>query len=243
MPPTFKEDSTRPKSGNGGSGDPFAGCETEHIYIEDVLAGASEQPRTIDKQIRIRNRVRGTITELTFYTEGFLRIREGTPKRVHKDHVLELRFVDPNPDRRRHAAAGSLWATLAASAAALGALVVLPLTGLASYAFAIATILGTLAAVAMMLFLYKSVESTHFCTASGRTEVLKLTASFGCITKMRRAVRAIQRGIAQAGGAGGAVDDRYLRDEMQAHYRLLEKGVITQEACSHGTAQILAKFG
>lgn len=244
MSQTAKQDKTTASGGGETYTDNiFERFETEHIYIEDVLADATEQPRTVAKQLRIHNRIRGTVTELTFYDEGFLRVREGTPKKLHKDYVLELRFVDARPERRRHAAVASLWTMIGSLGVGLGALVVLPLIGLATYSFAATTLLGTIAAVALMLFIYKSVECTRFCTASGRADVLTLVASPGCITKMRRAAREIQRAIGRVVGDGSGLDERYLRAEMQAHYRLREKGVISQEACSDGTAQILAKFG
>ena len=244
MSPFSKQATTSKANGDATNTDKlFAGYETEHIYIEDVSVDATEQPRTVRKQMRLRNRVRGTVTELTFYDEDFLRVREGTPKKVAKDYVLELRFVDPQPERRRHAAVASMWTMIGAAALGLGALVVLPLTGLASYAFPVASLLGTVAAVALMLFVYKSVECTRFCTVSGRAVVVTLVASIGCITKMRRAAREIQRAVAGVGGDTAVSDVRYLRAEMQAHYRLREKGVISQQACSDGTAQILSKFG
>lgn len=247
MSPKFTEDELVAASGSSDmtsdNDSIFAGYETEHIYIGDESADSGEQPRTVSKRVNIKNRTRGVATELTFYKEGFLRIREGTEKKLHKDHILELRFVDPEPEFSRRIASGWVWAAFGSATSALGAYFMLPMTGMAGYAFAASTVLGTLAAVAFLLFVYKSEECIQFCTASGRAEVLKLVSSFGCMSKVRRTARYIQSSIAGASGDSGNYDVRYLRAEMQAHYKLREKGVITQEACSDGTAQILAKFG
>ena len=53
----------------------------------------------------------------------------------------------------------------------------------------------------------------------------------------------VREAIAKANADSGVHDVRYLRAEMQAHYKLAETGVITREACSNGTALILGKFG
>lgn len=222
---------------------PYDGQEAEHIYIEDVFADADDQPRTVSSQARIRNRIRGVVTELTFYEEGFLGIREAAPKKILKDHTLELRFVDPDPVMHRHVARNCFLSSASTALAAIGAYFALPLTSYAGYSFAATTVLTTAAAVAFMLTLYRSHLTVQFVTTSGRAEVLRLVGNVGCIRRVRRATRAIRSAISRAGDESGVHDVRYLRAEMQAHYRLLEKGVISQEECSDGTAQILAKFG
>ena len=245
MSPTFTEDelvaaassSTLPPDDSG----PFAGYETEHIYIGDESQDPDNSPRTVSKRVRIKNFARGVASELTFYAEGFLNIREGTRKKLTKDHTLELRFVDPDPAIDRRIASGWLWVTLGFAVLALAGRFLLPITELSDYALAITVLLATLAAVAFLSFIYKSEERIRFYTASGRAEVLSLVSSFGCVRKVRRTARAIQASI---NGAGiGAYDVRYLRAEMQAHYRLRENGVITAQACADGTALILSKFG
>lgn len=222
---------------------PFAGYESEHIYIEDVFADADEEPRTVTKRVRIRNRARGLVTELTFFAEGFLQVREGSTKKILKDHTLELRFVDPDPAIDRHLATGWLWGAAAGGLLALLAYFLLPLTGAAGYTFAATTTLVTAAIVALLQALYRSDLTVKFVTASGRAEVLQLIGCVGCMRRVRHAAKDIRQAISTAGGDSGTFDVRYLRAEMQAHYRLRENGVISQEECSDGTAQILARFG
>ena len=245
MSPTFTEDelvaaassSTLPPDDSG----PFAGYESEHIYIGDEAQDPDNNPRTVSKRVRIKNFARGVVSELTFYAEGFLNIREGTRKKLIKDHTLELRFVDPDPAIERRIASRWLWTALVLAVVTLASYVLLPITELSSYASATTILLGTLTAVAFLLFINKSEECIRFYTASGRAEVLSLASSFGCVRKARRTARAIQTSINGAGS--GTYDVRYLRAEMQAHYRLRENGVITPQACADGTAQILSKFG
>lgn len=247
MPPTLTEDKLRALQANASDcfdGDgPYADFETEHIYIGDENADPSHKPRTVNEKTRIRNIARGVTTELTFYDEGFLRLREGTAKELQKDHTIELRFLDDDMEVSRRVATAWLWTSILMGLVAGGAYLLLPLTDMAHLRFAATTLLGTLSAVAFLLFVYRSEEQLSFFTASGRAEVITLASSFGCISKVRRAAKGIRRRVSAARGNTGLHDVRYLRAEMQAHYKLRETGVISREACSEGTALILSKFG
>jgi hypothetical protein len=172
-----------------------------------------------------------------------LRLREGTSKRVMKDHLIELEFLDPAFERHRSFARGWLWSL--AGSAGLGALawLVLPWLDLQTFTPWVIAALLPVAAVSLRCFVRGSQVALTFHTMTGRAEVLRLTANFGCVRNFRRAARDISAAIRQARAADKFGDSRFLRMEMQAHYRLLESGVIGREACSRGTAKILARFG
>ncbi len=221
----------------------FEGSDTEHIYIGDEFADQLGEPTTVRKCERIRNRVHGTITELTFYDEGFLKIREGTNKKLNKEHVLELRFMKPEPITTRRTATVCLGSSLGIGLLALFSSMVLPLTILAHYTTPSTAILATAAILSLMFFVYRSEVTHQFCTASGKTVVLTLTGSWGCNHHISAMAIEIRKAILRASAETGAHDVRYLRAEMQAHYNLADTGVITREACSDGTAIILSKFG
>jgi hypothetical protein len=221
----------------------FAGSETEHIYIGDESADQSGEPKTVTKCQRITNRVRGIITEFTFYDEGFLKIREGTKKKLNKEHVLELRFMKPEPITTRRNATVCLWSSLGIGILAPLVSIVLPLTNLTQYTISLTVILTTLAILGLLFFVYRSEVIHQFCTTSGQTVVLSLTGSFGCDHHTRAMAGEIRQAIVRASAETGAHDVRYLRAEIQVHYNLAETGVITRKACSDGTALILSKFG
>ena len=220
----------------------FTGLDTEHIYIGDQFADQSAEPTTVRKCERILNRVRGTITELTFYDEGFLKIREGAEKKLIKEHTLELRFMKPEPVTTRRIANVYLWSSLGIGLLGLFLSIILPLMDLAQYTISFATILATLAVLSLLFFVYRSEVTHQFCTASGKTVVLSLTGSLGCNRSMRAMACEIRDAILLASAETGVHDIHYLRAEMQAHYDLAETGVITRKACSDGTTLILSKF-
>jgi len=218
-------------------------ADAEHIFIEDALAPETVNPKAVTSRSLIRNRLGGVQTELSFYAEGFVRVREGTRKRLAKDHVIELQFIDPHFRREQSFAKNWLWLAVAMAVAAGGARLLLPMAGLAGQADWIAIALLAGALVAGRLFLLRTREMLVFSTVSGRTEVLRLTANLGCLRQFRQAAARISAAIAGTGARPGSDEARFLRAEMQAHYRMLESGIISREACSNGTAQILARFG
>jgi hypothetical protein len=237
------------KSTETGSGISLSGGETvtemdtEHIYIGDEFADNSNEPTQVSKCESIRNCVNGTVTELTFFEEGFLKVREGNNKKRNTEHVLELRFLEPDPLITQKIATSTLWSSLGFGFVALSSAFVLPMTTLAQYTMSAVLLTATLALLCLILFVYRSEVIFRFCTASGQTVVLSLKGSFGCIRRMREMAHQVQQAILSATTDTDADDIRYLRAEMQAHYKLVETGVITREACSDGTALILSKFG
>jgi hypothetical protein len=217
--------------------------DTEHIYIGDEFADLAGEPRTVGKTDIIRNRINESSYELTFYDEGFLNVRETRRNGRNREHMLELRFLEPRPKSAKRHATGCLIAALVLGILALITSMVLPSTPFAEFT-APATVLAiTMATICLLLFVYRSQEIFQFRTASGRAVVSSLSASFGCIRKMRNLVSTITQAIEQSKQHIRLNDTNYLRAEMKAHYKLAETGVISREACSDGTTLILSRFG
>jgi len=217
--------------------------ETEHIYIGDEYADSAAEPTNITSKETIRNRVTGSSYELTFYEEGYLNVRESRKGRNSREHLIELRFLDARPKSSKRQANGFLFTALGAGVMALIASMALPVTALADFVVPSTILAVTLAAVFLLLFIYRSQEVFRFRTMSGLAVVVKLSASFGCIRKMRKLVRDVTRAIENSKKNIVLHDTNYLRAEMKAHYKLAETGVISREACSNGTSLILSKFG
>ncbi len=231
-------------SGNPVADDnPYNNPDTEHIYIGDEFADQAGEPTTVRRREYLRNRVRRTITEITFYEEGFLKIREGNKKALLKEHVVELRFLDSEPVVNRRIAMPWFWSSLAMGTLAWLVSVVLPITDFAGYTLPVTVFFATITFMLLGLFVYRTEVTHQFRTASGRTGVVELTGSLGCMRRARAMSLLVRKAIGRATADSGVHDVRYLRAEMKAHYKLAETGVITREACSTGTALILRKFG
>jgi hypothetical protein len=222
---------------------PYDNPDTEHIYIGDEFADQAGEPTTIRRREYLRNHLLRTITEVTFYEEGFLKIREGNEKSLLKEHVVELRFLDSDPVVSKRVATSWLWSSFGTGALALLSLAVLPMVGFSGYATPVASVFAVLAALSLAMFVYRTQITHQFRTASGKAAVLSLTGSLGCVRRVRVMSIQVREAISKASTDSGVHDVRYLRAEMQAHYKLAETGVISREACSDGTALILSKFG
>jgi len=220
----------------------FDDFTTEHIIIEDEFDAQTDEPRVVREREYLRNLVQGRTTEITYYQEGFLKVRESNKKKLLKEHTLELRFIDPDPILIKQIAIRCLWSSIALAVLAYCAGLFLPATQIPQYSVPVATALSSIAVLVFVAFVYRSKISHVFCTASGKTDVVTLSGSFGCFRQARNMSVRIGKAVEQACKDSGVHDVRYLRAEMQAHYKLAETGVITREECSEGTTLILGKF-
>lgn len=230
------------RGGNLSAGLPDLSDGGEHILIEDELGAVAVEPKIVTSQRVIENRLAGTRTEITLYKEGFVRVREGTAKRVLTDHLCELQYLDPGADKR--AVLASRFGTavaLAGPASVIAAL--LPADRVGIYGLVAVAVLLPVTLILLWQAVRRSYVDYAFRTATGRAVVLRLKGNLGCLRQTRIASIEIATEIARLTGAGNPADERRLRAEMRAHYLLLERGVISREACSDGTAQILARFG
>lgn len=218
---------------------------TEHISLgEDfaVLAGA-EEPEKITRRFEFKNRLRGRRTQLVFYAEGFLRVRQWQRKKKVRDYLLSLRFLSPDTSTSRHIPMRVL--QVAAGFAGFGLL-----CGLISWVspwnalFTPAAVVGAAgAALAALLFAYLAHERTKFQSFAGKTTVLTLVGTADSFKRCRAIAPEISKAIEDAQVQNIQNQTDYLRQEMREHYRLREYGVIDQNGCSDATRRILASFG
>ena len=214
----------------------------EHIIIADDFADHSIDPTHVSRRMSIRNRVKGIVTDLIFYDEGYLKVSKTRKGKKGAEHLLELRFMDSDPVVSTHAATGFLWSSLALGLLALVAAFALPMTALSQFTLSATAVLVAFAVVTLLLFIHRSETRHEFLTASGMAVALTLTGSFGCVRRSREAVEAVRNAISIARADAITTDTDYLRAEMKAHYKLAETGVITRKACADGTTMILSKF-
>jgi hypothetical protein len=219
------------------------GFASEHILISGDGSDSGDEPTVIGKQYSISNPVRGVCTEFTFFNEGFLKVREYKRKKLCKDYMLELRFLNPRPAIIRRFVSQTFWTAIGMGAAAGISWLLTKFTGLGTYTIPASIVFGTGAIVALLLCVYQSGEKFLFCTASGNVPVLMLLANFGCFRRSRSVIPEISNAIGAAISSNTLEEEPYLRAEMQDHYRLRNEGVITSKACNSGTARILSRFG
>ena len=217
--------------------------KVEHVYIGDEVDHLSSDPTSIDRQDIISNLVTGSSTEITYYGEGFIKVRKVQKAKIGSESLLELRFLDKEPTETRYSSTTFLWLFLTFGFLAGVSAFFLPLANLLHYSISVVASCASISVVSLLLFVYRSEVKYEFRTACGQAVVLTLTSSFGCNRRMRATVNRIKAAIAETIDKVDTLDEKYLRAEIQAHYRLAETGVITRQACTDGNFLILAKLG
>jgi hypothetical protein len=216
----------------------------EHILIasDDFAADPATVARTPGDTIVLRNPIRRTGAQLTFYDEGYLKVTALEKGNAEAPFLLDLRFVDPVPKIERFIA--MRWLTAAFASGALAVLAAFLLRFDAFHTAALwalgAAAIGTVGT--LYVGIYSSHEKIEFCTLHGRAAVLQLVANLGSIKKFHSFVPMLCRAIEEAAERIGADTSAYLRAEMREHYRLRGDGVLDNDECARGTGRILAQF-
>jgi len=209
---------------------------------DDFAADPATVARTPGDTVVLRNPIRRSGAEITFYEEGYLKVTELERGNAEAPFLLDLRFVDPVPKIERVIAMRWLTAAFGCGATAVLAAFLLRFDAFHT----VAQVALALAAIATISALYVGVYSSHekieFCTLHGRAAVLKLVANLGSIKKFHSFVPMLCRAIDEAAERIGADTSAYLRAEMREHYRLRGDGVLDADECARGTGRILAQF-
>ena len=216
----------------------------EHILIasDDFAADPATVARTPGDTVVLRNPIRRTGAQITFYDEGYVKVTALEKGNADAPFLLDLRFVDPVPKIERVIAMRWLTAAFGCGAMAVVAAFLLRFDAFHTAALwalgvaALATV-GTL-----YVGIYSSHEKIEFCTLHGRAAVLELVANLGSIKRFHSFVPMLCRAIEEAAERIGADTSAYLRAEMREHYRLRGDGVLDSDECARGTGRILAQF-
>ena len=216
----------------------------EHISLGSFEADitSATQLNDISSRFKVSNRLHGTNFSYVLYEEGFLQVRKRKGKELVQDHYLSLRFLSDTPKISRVIAKRTLFAMIGLVAACLVSGLLFVFTPWGDIFRATTILLGTGATIAFLLFLYWSHERTHFYTAIGECEVLRLMGSVESYRTCRAIMPALCQAIRDAQANNPSDRQLYLREAMHEHYRLQRASVISKDACTTSTRRILADF-
>lgn len=223
---------------------PPPGTATEHVFIgsEEISADPAAAARTPRAAAVLRNPVRRSGAELTLFDEGYLKVTALRKGEAGVPFFLDLRFVDPVPNIDRVIAVRWLAAALGFAATAALAAFLPRFDALQVAAWWVLGAAAVAAVATLYVGVYRSHETTEFCTLHGRAPVLRFVANLGSIRRFRAFVPRLCHAIEEAAERIGTDTAAYLRAEMREHYRLRGDGVLDNDACAAGTGRILAQF-
>jgi hypothetical protein len=218
--------------------------KAEHISMSSTNADLTTvvQLNKIASHFNVSNRLHGTTFNYVLYEEGFLKVRKRKGKELVQDHYLSLRFLSDTPKISRVIAKRRLIAAIGLAAACLVSALIGMLTTWDGFFRAATILLGTGAMIEFLLFLYWSHERTHFYTAKGDCEVLRLMGSVESYRACRAIVPELCQAIRDAQAYNPSDHGVYLREAMHEHYRLQRASVISRDACTTSTRKILTEF-
>ncbi len=219
------------------------GFTSEHILIGGDGTDSIDEPTVVGKKLTLSNRVRGLRTEFTLFDEGFLKVRESNKKKLSRDYMLELCFLNPKPKVIRRFVTESFWIASGMGGAAAISWLLTKFTSLDTYTFPASIVFLTGAIVALLFCVYQSGEKILYYTASTNIPVLMMLTNFACFRQSRTVVSEISNAIGVAIKKNTLEEEPYLRAEMQDLYRLRNEGVISPKSCQTGTTRILSRFG
>ncbi len=218
--------------------------KAEHISLSSTNADLTTvvQLNKIASHFNVSNRLHGTTFSYVLYEEGFLKVRKRKGKELVQDHYLSLRFLSDTPKISRVIAKRTLIAAIGLTAACLVTALIGMLTAWDGFFRAATILLGTGATIEFLLFLYWSHERTHFYTAKGDCEVLRLMGSVESYRACRAIVPELCQAIRDAQADNPSDHALFLREAMHEHYRLQRASVISTDACTTSTRKILTEF-
>jgi hypothetical protein len=217
---------------------------TEHVYIESDVSEIPDprKVRNVQASLRLSSRWRGCLTTLDIFEKRFLAVRSKRPRAALKHYALDLRFVDPTPERRRHVpwkclqiAAGllllsfGLWWWMKRSSVPFSENPWLP-----GWALVVSAAVCT-----ALLCAYRMTETMTFFSAHGRVRLFDVVGGLGAFRAARAFEAELRVRIRHAGAIRGVTRAQQLRDEMREHYRLQQHGVLSMPEYEESKARIL----
>ena len=216
----------------------------EHVYIESDVSEIPDprKIRNVQASLKLLSRWRGCATTLDIFENQFLAVRSKRPRASLKQYALDLRFVDPTPERRRHipwkclqVAAGlvllslGVWWWMKRSSLPFDENPWLP-----AWALIVSSTVFT-----ALLCAYRMTETMTFFSVHGRARLFDVV---GGLVRFRRHVSSraeLGARIQRAGSMRRETRAKLLRDEMREHYRLQQHGVLSMPEYEESKARIL----
>ncbi|HKZ74434.1 MAG TPA: hypothetical protein VJ011_10235 [Steroidobacteraceae bacterium] len=221
---------------------------TEHILLESDVREIP-QPRAARKthaSLRLHSALRRRAVALDIIDYYYLSVRTSRPGAGAAEYVLDLRFVDPEPELTTHIAWRWMTVTIGLAvllAACIGWIGASPQPWWKHGWLGTCGILLAMAVLAGVVCAYRTTETLRLYSVHGRAQVLEFTGGLGTFGKIRRFTAKLAAHVQIAVAARRPSRAEHLRDEMREHHRLREVGVVSDEQYEESKRRILQQHG
>ncbi|HZF26629.1 MAG TPA: hypothetical protein VEZ88_10245 [Steroidobacteraceae bacterium] len=216
----------------------------EHVYLESDVSEVPDPRavRNIQTSLKLHGRWRGCFTVLDIFEKRFLAVRLKRPHTPVMNYAIDLRFIDPIPQRSRHIPWRCLQATAAFALLAVAlswwirrSPLPLPENGwLAAWVLILSAAL-----CAGLLSAYRMSETLTFFSVHGRARLFDVVGGLGVFRAAHQFEAELAVYINKATQTRGRARGQLLRDEMREHYRLQQHGILTMSEYEASRARIL----
>ena len=217
----------------------------EHISLEaepETNAPLPKQNARVLATFSLASRFRGLRTSMSLLDGHMLQVDTQRPGQPARSYLLDLRFVNSKPARKRSVA--WLWAVdtlallLLATVKFWRAAEGTNLTS--SLSFGVGALLA--AGITAAWFMRSTTESLSFASTHGEVPMTQVVGGIGSAKAGKKFFVQLIRSITEAKSVAPANKHHYLREEMREHHRLHELGVLADADYERAKAKILLAF-
>jgi hypothetical protein len=215
------------------------------MYVEEICLAAiaegseadrpPERPETL-AVLEQANRMRRCRSEFALLSNHQLSVRTQGVMQNSRDYTIDIGILDPQPKRLLKVC----WSHLLPGAGLGGAAGFLSFTDLALQATQLPLILGVCAALILILGIYRSHDRLVFYSQYGRVPLVILFNRLPDQDTLNTFIAALARSIKDARAQAGDTNQT-LSQELKAHRRLMEEGMISSRRYDIAKRRILGQ--
>lgn len=217
--------------------------------FEEIPSFDSLKDEDVSSNLSQHSKVKGFDCDFLVVSERYLAVHavralSGNRRRETR-YVLDLAYLDPEP--RRYVRRDWKWLKLGSGFAAVTAVLIgvgFGFAGIGSvmWYWPATIVLGTVAAILILLFFIRSDDRLIFHARHGRTPLVQILTRSPSKSAVKRFVDSLRLGIKHGAKQLGNDNERLLKGELREHRRLRDEGVIPEPIYQKVKRRILLRY-
>jgi hypothetical protein len=215
--------------------------------FEEIPSFDSLRDEDVSSNLSQHSKVKGFDCDFLVVSERYVAVHavralSGNRRRETR-YLVDLAYLDPEP--RRYVRRDWKWLKIGAAFAAITAILIgLGFAGMGSMTFfwPATIVMGTAAAILILLFFIKSDDRLIFHARYARTPLVQILARNPSKAAVKRFVETIRLGIKHARKRHDNDNERLLKGELREHRRLRDEGILPEPIYQKVKRRILLRY-